>query len=80
MRIMYPVTAAEIGSAATRQSTYGCTIAVRAHYTSADGLTSGPLLSYGSPLAYEYTHHDGLTYAVPRGGMLGVDYELRATP
>lgn len=62
MHIYYPVTAAEIGHAVTRDCS---TMAIREQYTTPDG-RSFPLLVYGSPVAYEYVQRNGLTYGVYR--------------
>ncbi len=66
-RRFYPVTAAEIGAAVTRKRAAhdNCTIAVREDHTLLDGRTF-PMQAYGSPEAYEYIQHKGLTYGVPR--------------
>lgn len=75
-RIYYPVTAAEIGHAVTRDDVYGCTIAVREHFTPNDGFNPEgfAMLSYGHANCYHYVKRNGLVYGVSRHDEATTEY------
>ena len=68
--VYYPVTPEEIADGARRMLLKDpdnlCTVPVRTRYEWAPG-KFGPMMAWGSPIAYEIRAHNGALYAVFRG-------------